>query len=91
MEEHLTEEEGEEGRRNCWAEGGQGWGERPSRGRSSARQAWAREEEEHRACPDHAARPAPAPRAQLEPRPAALAPPPPEAPAFSRPACTWGP
>lgn len=68
LEERLTEEEGEEGGRNGWAEGGQGRGERPRRGRSSDRQAWAREEEEERgACPEHVARPAPAPRAQLAP------------------------
>lgn len=84
LEERLTEEEEEE------EEGGQRRGQRPSRGRSSARRAWARKQEERRAGPDHAARPAPAPRAQLAPRPAAFAPPPPAAPASRRQARTWG-
>lgn len=84
LEERLTEEKEEE------EEGGQRRGQRPSRGRSSARRAWARKQEERRAGPDHAARPAPAPRAQLAPRPAAFAPPPPAAPASRRQARTWG-
>lgn len=85
LEERLTEEEEEEAAR------GQGRGQRPSRGRSSACRAWARKREERRAGPDHAARPAPAPRAQLAPRPVAFAPPPPAAPASRRLECTWGP
>lgn len=88
LEERLAEEEGEEGGRNGWAEGGPGRGERPSRGRSSDRRAWAREEERG-ACPEHAARPAPAPREQLAP-PRGLRPAPhPRPPASRPPVGTW--